>query len=81
MSHKYSASSTANSKHAHDWGRAVSVALTHLIEEAQRHGEDVTEQDLYGEDLLMNIREDEEGAEITLHWTPSSARSSAAAES
>lgn len=74
MSNKYSATATASSKHPHDWGRAVSVALTHLIEEAQAKGDDVTENDLFDEDLLMNIRGGGEGVEITLHWTPASSR-------
>lgn len=66
----YSATAAANSKHAHDWGRAISVTMQHLVAQAREAGEEVGDGCLYGEDLHLLIRDTQQGVEIQLTWKP-----------
>jgi hypothetical protein len=66
----YSATASANSRHAHDWGRAISVTMQHLVAQAREAGEDVGDGCLYGEDLHLLIRDMGEGVQISLTWKP-----------
>lgn len=67
---KYSVTEESDSKHPHDWGRAMAVAISRLAELARDEGDVVEHENLYGEDLHLFVRETEDGAKITMSWTP-----------
>ena len=70
MDKKFSVTEESSSKHPHDWGRAMAVAISRLVEMAHEAGDVVENENLYGEDLHLFVRETEEGADITMSWTP-----------
>ncbi|GAB3550273.1 hypothetical protein GCM10027404_17190 [Arthrobacter tumbae] len=74
---KFSVTEESDSKHPQDWGRAMAVAISRLVELAHEAGDVVEDENLYGEDLHLYLTETEEGANITMSWTP---RASAATE-
>lgn len=69
-SKKYSTTEESDSTHPHDWGRAMAVAISRLVEMAHDAGDVVEHENLYGEDLHLCVTETEHGANITLSWTP-----------
>ncbi|MEV7646183.1 hypothetical protein [Arthrobacter sp. NPDC089319] len=68
MNATYTASATANSKNPHDWGRAMAVALSDLVEQSESDA--ASPDELYGEDLRLVIEETESGVQIHLSWSP-----------
>lgn len=66
----YSATENSSSKHPCDWGRAMAVALTRLVDQARADGRDIEHENLYGVDLRLRIAEAEHGVQITLLWGP-----------
>ncbi|MET1153541.1 hypothetical protein [Arthrobacter sp.] len=64
----YTASATANSKNPHDWGRAMAVALSDLVQQGESDA--AAHDELYGEDLRLVIEETENGVQIHLSWSP-----------
>ncbi|WP_323959460.1 hypothetical protein GC088_13155 [Arthrobacter sp. JZ12] len=67
---KFSVTEESDSKHPHDWGRAMSVAISRLVEMAEEAGDVVEHENLYGEDLHLYVTETAGGADITMSWTP-----------
>lgn len=66
----YSATENSSSKHPCDWGRAMAVALTRLVDQARADGHDIEHDNLYGARLDLTITEAEHGVQITLLWDP-----------
>lgn len=67
----YSAEAEASSTDPHDWGRAMSRAVTRLAEQlAPADSEDI-HASLVGKDLHLKIRDDESGVTITVSTAPS----------
>lgn len=66
----YSATENSSSKHPCDWGRAMAVALTRLVDQARAEGHDIEHDNLYGADLQLRIVEAEHGVLITIQWDP-----------
>ena len=79
---KFSVTEESDSKHPHDWGRAMAVAISRLVDLAHEAGDVVEHENLYGEDLHLFVSETDEGANITMSWTPraSNARQSSEQE-
>jgi hypothetical protein len=75
----YSAHERASSKDPHDWGRAMATAMSRLLEAARTDGRHIEHEFLYGEDLLMRIEENGDGAMVRLTWRPEDAFQEAAA--
>lgn len=67
---KFSVTEESDSKHPHDWGRAMAVAISRLADLAHEAGDVVEHENLYGEDLHLFVSETDEGANITMSWTP-----------
>ncbi|HSO90755.1 MAG TPA: hypothetical protein VLR70_06365 [Arthrobacter sp.] len=66
----YSAEEEASSTDPHDWGRAMSRAVTRLAEQlAPADSEDI-HASLVGKDLHLKIRDDESGVTITVSTAP-----------
>lgn len=70
----YAASEIANSPHPRDWGRAMSVAMDHLLDQARAGGYEVQGQTLFGQRMQLTITEIPNGVRITLQWTPEGAQ-------
>ncbi|MEO8220934.1 MAG: hypothetical protein ABI563_09135 [Specibacter sp.] len=66
----YSATEGSSSTHPADWGRAMAVALTRLVDQARADGHDIESDQLYGAELHLTIAEAEHGVQITLRWSP-----------
>lgn len=71
----YSATENSSSKHPGDWGRAMAVALTRLVDQARADGHIIEHENLYGASLHLTITEAEHGVQITLRWNPEDPRS------
>lgn len=67
---KFTATEESTSKHPHDWGRAMSVAICRLTDMAREAGDPVHHEALLGEDLHLFVEDTEEGVNITMSWTP-----------
>ncbi|KQO03447.1 MULTISPECIES: hypothetical protein [unclassified Arthrobacter] len=78
---KFAATAESTSKHPHDWGRAMAVAICRLTEMAREAGDPVHHEALVGEDLHLFVEDTEEGVNITMSWTPREQGSLAAAPS
>jgi hypothetical protein len=72
---KFSVTEESDSKHPQDWGRAMAVAISRLVELAHEAGDVVEDENLYGEDLHLYLSETEHGANITMSWTPRASKS------
>jgi hypothetical protein len=66
----YRAMEHATSKDPHDWGRAMAVALTRLLEAAQTDRSYLERKHLIGQDIVMRIEAEEGGACVHLSWRP-----------
>ncbi|KRF08586.1 hypothetical protein ASH00_02445 [Arthrobacter sp. Soil782] len=77
---KFTVTEESDSKHPQDWGRAMAVAISRLVELAHEAGDVVEDENLYGEDLHLYLSETEDGANITISWTPRASASSASPE-
>lgn len=67
---KFTATEESTSKHPHDWGRAMAVAICRLTDMAREAGDPVHHEALIGEDLHLFVEETEHGVTITMSWTP-----------
>lgn len=67
---RYSATAKANSKHPYDWGRAMALAVSKLLRQAEDDGLATHRKNLYDEDLRLRISELADGIQITLSWSP-----------
>ncbi|MHA7208477.1 hypothetical protein [Arthrobacter sp. MDT1-65] len=67
---KFSATEKSTSKHPHDWGRAMAVAICRLADMAREAGDPVHHEALIGEDLRLFVEDSEDGVDITMSWTP-----------
>lgn len=67
---KFAATAESTSKHPHDWGRAMAVAICRLTDMAREAGDPVHHEALVGEDLHLFVEDTEEGVNITMSWTP-----------
>ncbi len=67
---KFTATEESTSKHPHDWGRAMAVAICRLAEMAREAGDPVHDEALIGEDLHLFVKDTEDGVNITMSWTP-----------
>ena len=67
---KFTATEESTSKHPHDWGRAMSVAICRLTDMAREAGHPVHHEALVGEDLHLFVEDTEDGVNITMSWTP-----------
>jgi hypothetical protein len=67
---RYSATAKANSKHPYDWGRAMALAVSKLLRQAEDDGLATHRRNLYDEDLRLRISELADGIQITLSWSP-----------
>lgn len=66
----YAADAEASSTDPHDWGRAMSRAVTRLAEQlAPADSEDIHAA-LVGRDLHLKIRDDDSGVTITVSTGP-----------
>lgn len=72
---KFSVTEESDSKHPSDWGRAMAVAISRLVDLAHEAGDVVEDENLYGEDLHLYVAETEHGANITMSWTPRASKS------
>jgi hypothetical protein len=68
---KFTVTERSTSKHPHDWGRAMSVAISRLTDLARDAGDPVHDEALIGEDLHVFVADTEDGVSITMSWTPS----------
>ena len=68
---KFTVTEKSTSKHPHDWGRAMSVAISRLTDLARDAGDPVHDEALIGEDLHVFVADTENGVSITMSWTPS----------
>ncbi|WP_336855870.1 hypothetical protein [Sinomonas albida] len=48
----------------------MAVALERLLEAARLDGHYAEHEHLYGEDLVLRIEEDGDGAKVTVRWVP-----------
>ncbi|WP_422934274.1 hypothetical protein [Sinomonas sp. P47F7] len=48
----------------------MAVALERLLEAARLDGHYAEHEHLYGEDLVLRIEEDGDGANVTVRWVP-----------
>jgi hypothetical protein len=67
------AHATSSSRHPHDWGRAVAIALNSLVAQSQHAEINLETSELFGTDLIMRIEpltitHELDGATITLTW-------------
>jgi hypothetical protein len=76
---KFAATAESTSKHPHDWGRAMAVAICRLTDMAREAGDPVHHEALIGEDLHVFVEDTAEGVTITMSWTPSEQPASPAA--
>ncbi|MDF2444748.1 MAG: hypothetical protein JWR01_2951 [Subtercola sp.] len=60
----YSFTSYASSLNPSDWGRAFATAIEGLIAEAG------SSSDVFGQELTVRVEKKDDGADITLSWTP-----------
>lgn len=67
---KFTATEESTSKHPHDWGRAMAVAICRLTDMAREAGDPVHDEALIGEDLHLFVKDTEHGVNITMSWTP-----------
>lgn len=67
---KFTVTQESSSKHPPDWGRAMAVAISRLVDLAREAGDVVEHENLYGEDLHLFVRETDDGVDITMSWTP-----------
>ncbi len=67
---KFTVTEESTSKHPHDWGRAMAVAISRLTDLAREAGDPVHDEALIGEDLQLFVADTEEGVNITMSWTP-----------
>jgi hypothetical protein len=67
---KFAATEESTSKHPHDWGRAMAVAICRLTDMAREAGDTVHHEALIGEDLHLFVEDTEHGVNITMSWTP-----------
>jgi hypothetical protein len=67
---KFTATEESTSKHPHDWGRAMSVAICRLTDMARAAGDPVHDEALIGEDLHLFVEDTHDGVSITMSWTP-----------
>jgi hypothetical protein len=67
---KFTATEESTSKHPHDWGRAMAVAICRLTDMAREAGDPVHHEALVGEDLHLFVEDTEDGVNITMSWTP-----------
>ncbi|TKV29253.1 hypothetical protein FDK12_06350 [Arthrobacter sp. NamB2] len=67
---KFTATEESTSKHPHDWGRAMAVAICRLTDMAREAGDTVHHEALIGEDLHLFVEDTEHGVNITMSWTP-----------
>ena len=67
---RYTATAKANSKHPYDWGRAMALAVSKLLRQAEDDGLATQRRNLYDEDLRLRISELADGIQITLSWSP-----------
>ncbi len=70
MDKKFSVTEESSSKHPADWGRAMAIAISRLADLARDAGDVVEHENLYGEHLHLFVEETEDGANITMSWTP-----------
>lgn len=68
---KFTVTEESTSKHPHDWGRAMAVAISRLTDLARDAGDPVHDEALIGEDLHLFVADTEDGVSITMSWTPS----------
>ncbi|MHA7284053.1 hypothetical protein [Arthrobacter sp. TMS2-4] len=67
---KFTVTEESTSKHPHDWGRAMAVAISRLTDLAREAGDPVHDEALIGEDLHLFVADTEDGVNITMSWTP-----------
>lgn len=67
---KFTATEESTSKHPHDWGRAMAVAICRLTDMAREAGDPVHHEALIGEDLHLFVEDTVDGVTITMSWTP-----------
>ncbi len=67
---KFTATEESTSRHPHDWGRAMAVAISRLADMAREAGDPVHHEALIGEDLHLFVEDTEGGVSITMSWTP-----------
>ena len=72
-SNEYEARADASSPHPQDWGRAVSVVLQGLAEQAEQDGRGEVADVLRGADVHLHIEPIEDGVCVTGVWRPDSA--------
>jgi hypothetical protein len=66
MEKNHTAVESSSSRHPRDWGRAMSVVMTHLAETIAREDGGTTDEVLMNRDIRLNIvAEGEDGARIT----------------
>ncbi len=70
MDKKFTATEESSSKHPHDWGRAMAVAISRLADMAREAGDEFEHEALLGEDLHLFVEDTEDGVNITISWTP-----------
>ena len=62
------ARSSSSSRHPHDWGRSVAIALESLVAQSQGAETDLETSELFGANLTLRIEPLANGATITLVW-------------
>jgi hypothetical protein len=62
------ARSTSSSRHPHDWGRSVAIALDSLVAQSQGAETNLETSELFGANLTLHIEPLANGATITLMW-------------
>ncbi|WP_434994849.1 hypothetical protein [Arthrobacter sp. Ld5] len=67
---KFTVTEESTSKHPHDWGRAMAVAISRLTDLAREAGDPVHDEALIGEELQLFVEDTEHGVNITMAWTP-----------
>ncbi|MBG6225524.1 hypothetical protein IWX63_002096 [Arthrobacter sp. CAN_A2] len=67
---KFTVTEESTSKHPHDWGRAMAVAISRLTDLAREAGDTVHDEALIGEDLQLFVEDTEDGVNISMSWTP-----------
>ncbi|MBG6215958.1 hypothetical protein IWX75_000395 [Arthrobacter sp. CAN_A6] len=70
MDKKFTATEESSSKHPHDWGRAMAVAISRLADMAREAGDEFEHEALLGEDLHLFVEDTDDGVDITISWTP-----------
>lgn len=67
---KFTVTEESTSKHPHDWGRAMAVAISRLTDLAREAGDPVHDEALIGEELHLLLADTQDGVSITMSWTP-----------